>query len=347
MKRFFAIHPLLLLLLLLGTSLLVPRNAEAAVTCTAKIGPPASLNFGNYDPQSATAPQPTATLTWSCTNNTFLVGAAVNVCFSIGAGTAGGGQTNPRQMSGSGSPLQFQIYKDGGHSQVWGSVATNNAVPMTLNIPWLAGTVQGVPIPLYGLMPVGQSGVSAGLYSSSFSGTDAKISFQYNEALFSTPSAPATCGNGNDNSFPFTVTANVQRTCTVTAGAASNIDFGNVPASTTGSISATNDIHVTCLNGTPYIVGLATTDGNNGTGHMTGLDPGNITDKVAYTLHQTSANGPTWGNTGTAPGTATKGNDFSSTGNGLTQTIPVYAVVTDPNHIPGHYRDTVTVNVIY
>jgi spore coat protein U-like protein len=196
-------------------------------------------------------------------------------------------------------------------------------------------------------MPVNQTSVSAGPYTSSFSGVNAMISIDYNTQFFGTPSPPVTCGNANNGSFPFTATANVQRTCTIIAGAASNIDFGNVSANTTGSISATSNIQVTCLSGTPYIVGLATTDGNNGTGHMVGLDPGNSTDKVAYTLRRTSNTGPIWGNTGTAPGTSTVGNDLPGTGTGLSQTIPVYAVVTDLNHIPGHYRDTVTVNVIY
>lgn len=152
----------------------------------------------------------------------------------------------------------------------------------------------------------------------------------------------------------FKVKINILASCDVTAGSASDIDFGNVAANTapgSAALSATNNIKVTCSNGTPYILGLATTAGNNGTGTMAGLDTGNTGDAVPYSLYQDSAHTKIWGNTGTAVGTA--GNDYVSTGStagngtGSAQTIPVYAVVSDPNHKPGNYADTVTVKVIY
>jgi spore coat protein U-like protein len=340
----------LLLLLLPVFWLGMPNTASATVTCSATMG---NLTFGSFDPQTGATPV-SAKLNWTCRNDNSWAGANVNVCFSIGAGSAGAGQTNPRQIVGGiGNPLKFQLYRDTNYLQIWGSVltpATPDPVRRTFSIPLaFFGAVQSHSDTetLYGTIAGNQTGVTAGTYTSQFNAAEARISFNYNETFLGTGTPPSSCGDGNNGSFPFTVTANVQRTCTVTAGAASNIDFGNVSSSTTGSISATNNIQVTCLNGTPYIVGLATTDGNNGTGHMVGLDPGNSTDKVAYTLRRTSNTGPIWGNTGTAPGTSTVGNDLPGTGTGLSQTIPVYAVVTDLNHIPGHYRDTVTVNVIY
>lgn len=150
----------------------------------------------------------------------------------------------------------------------------------------------------------------------------------------------------------FQVQITILSSCSVTAGAGSNIDIGSVPADTPAgdaSLQGTSNISVTCSSGTPYIIGLATSDGDDGTGHMSGT--GGNTDKVPYSLFQDSSYSVPWGNTGTAVGD--EGNDYVSTGStagdgtGSAQTIPVYAEVTDPNFTPDTYSDTVTVNVIY
>jgi spore coat protein U-like protein len=346
MKRPNLLRPLLLLLLLLCGALLMPRSAHAAgVTCTATVSP--NLNFASYDPQVGTVSTQT-TLNWTCTaSSTFFVGSSATMCFSIGTGTGGGTQTSPRQMTGgTGTPLQYQIYSQANQGLAWGSVTNNNSVIRQVAFQSFGDTTQSGSITIYGSILGIQPGVTEGVYTSSFTGANAMLSVASAQALFNPPAYPASCGNGNDANFPFSVQATVLRTCTVTAGAASNIDFGNVPANTSGSLSATSNIQVTCLNGTPYIVGLQTTDGSAGSGRMSGIDPGNTADKVAYVLHRTSATGPVWGNTGTAPGTSV-GNDVGGNGNGLAQSIPVYAVVADANHIPGHYVDTVTVYVTY
>jgi spore coat protein U-like protein len=346
MKRLGMLRPLLLLLLLLAGGLLMPGSAQAAgVTCTARVSP--GLNFANYDPQVGTVSTQT-TLNWTCTaSTTFLVGSAATMCFSIGTGSGGGTQTNPRQMSGgTGTQLQYQIYSQSNQGLAWGSVTNNNPVIRQVIFQSFGDITQTGSVTIYGSILGMQPGVTEGVYTSSFTGANARLSVASVQGLLGPPSPPANCGNGDDGSFPFTVQATVLPTCTVAAGAASNIDFGNVPANTTGSISGTSNIQVTCLSGTPYIVGLATTDGNTGTGRMSGIDSGNTGQMVPYTLHRTSATGPVWGNTGTAPG-AGVGNDVGGNGNGLAQSISVYAVVSDANHIPGQYVDTVTVHVTY
>lgn len=150
----------------------------------------------------------------------------------------------------------------------------------------------------------------------------------------------------------FQVKINILSACSVTAGSGSDIDFGSVAANTavgSAALAKSNNISVLCSNTTPYIVGLATSTvnggGTAGNGFMAGTDAGNTGDKVPYTLHQTSATGAVWGNTGTVVGTP--GNDLVGTGTGAAQSIPVFAVVTDPNHKPGNYADTVTVQVTY
>lgn len=68
------------------------------------------------------------------------------------------------------------------------------------------------------------------------------------------------------------------------------------------------------------------------------------TDKVPYQLYSDAALSKAWGNTAT---TGSVGNGVAGTGNGLAQTIPVYAQAASANFAPDSYTDTVAVNVNY
>lgn len=140
----------------------------------------------------------------------------------------------------------------------------------------------------------------------------------------------------------FQVLINVAKACSVTAGNASNINFGTVDSSATG-LSASGNISVTCSKTTPYNVGLTPSNTDTaGAGVMSGV-PGN-SDTVAYQLRSVSATGPVWGSTATP---TTVGNGVAGTGTGAAQTIPVFATVASANVTPGAYSDTVTVTVNY
>jgi len=140
----------------------------------------------------------------------------------------------------------------------------------------------------------------------------------------------------------FQVRITVAKACSVTAGNASNIDFGTVNSSATG-LSATSNISVTCSKSTPYNVGLLPSNSSTtGAGVMSPTVAG--PDTVAYQLRSTSATGPVWGSTATP---TTVGNGVAGTGTGAAQTIPVWATVASANVTPGAYSDTVTVQVNY
>jgi len=144
----------------------------------------------------------------------------------------------------------------------------------------------------------------------------------------------------------FQVSITIQSSCAVSSGAGSNLNIGSVPANTpiaSALLKGSSNISVTCSNTTPYIIGLKTTDGTAGTGHMNGPG-GNV---VPYSLFQDSGYSTAWGSTGTAPGAGTQGNDLPGVGDGTAHAIPVYAQVTNPNFQPGTYADTVTVSLIY
>lgn len=141
----------------------------------------------------------------------------------------------------------------------------------------------------------------------------------------------------------FQVKITIRASCTVTAGAASDIDFGANLASAT-NLQAQNSIKVNCSKGTPYYVGLSPSNGNTaGAGVMTETSGG--TDTVAYQLRSTAGMaGTVWGNTATA---SSAGNGVGGAGSGADQSIPVYATVASANSRPGGYADTVTISVHY
>jgi spore coat protein U-like protein len=167
------------------------------------------------------------------------------------------------------------------------------------------------------------------MYSSSFNGANAMLSFNANEGLLA--SQPSSCGTTSKGSFPFTVSANVQQTCTVSAG---TLDFGNVAGFLTANRDAQSTVSVKCLSGTAYKVGLD--NGQHGTRRMAG--PGGF---INYELYRNSGRSQRWGNT---PGTDT----YDASGNGNTQNLVVYGRV-PPQSTPaaGTYTDTVTVTVTY
>lgn len=145
----------------------------------------------------------------------------------------------------------------------------------------------------------------------------------------------------------FQVLIVIQKACTVTAGAGSNINLGTV-ASTALNTTGSNTISVICSKTTPYYVGLAPSAANGGTttgsGAMSTADalPGN-TDKVPYQLSSTPGPaGTIWGNTATS---TTVGNGVAGTGTGVAQPLTVYATAATANFTPDSYADTVTVNV--
>ncbi|AIY41364.1 Sigma-fimbriae tip adhesin [Collimonas arenae] len=153
---------------------------------------------------------------------------------------------------------------------------------------------------------------------------------------------PATAASPATATFQVLIT--IQKACSVTAGAASNINLGTVSSSAVNT-TGTNTISVTCSKLTPYYVGLAPSAANGGT--TTGSGAMSTTDAISadlvpYQLNQTSATGPVWGNTATS---TTVGNGVAGTGTGLPQSLNVYATAASANFTPDSYADTVTVNV--
>ena len=142
-------------------------------------------------------------------------------------------------------------------------------------------------------------------------------------------------------SSTFQVTVTIQKACTVTAGAASNISLGTVAATAT-DLTGNNTIAVNCSKTTPYFIGLAPSNAStSGAGEMSGT--GANVDKVGYQLRSTAGtSGTIWGNTATA---TSVGNGVAGTGTGASQSHTVYVTAPSANFTPDTYTDVVTVNV--
>lgn len=150
----------------------------------------------------------------------------------------------------------------------------------------------------------------------------------------------------------FQVLMKINKVCTVTAGAASNIQLGavgGVDATAAVGTTGSNSFSVNCSNTTPYFIALQSTNNASTAGVGTLKGTGANTDTLTYQLCSDSTSCATvWGNNGVT--NTTVGNGKSGTGNGLAQTQTVYAKVTGATPAlvtPDNYSDTVTVSVYF
>lgn len=315
--------------LLLACMLIFLRPAKAGVTCSATGG---TLNFGSFDPQSGNQDF-SATTSYTCSQTGWFLSLDENVtmCLSIGKGSSA--QQSPREMSGgSGAPLQFDLYTQPSRApaSLWGSFASSSP-PLQIHfvVPGAFlgyGTYSGQAT-VYGRVPGGQSGVTAGSYANVLS--DSFITYRS-----ATSGPPATCGTGNNGNFQLNVVATVQKTCTVTA---TDMNFGNAGLLDSAAHNATSSVGVKCVNGTAYHIGLD--NGLHASGNTRRMQgPGGF---IKYELYRNNARNQRWG---TNLGIDT----VNGTGNGSNQNRTVYGRVpsqTTPS--AGTYRDTVTITVTY
>ena len=302
-----------------------PRAAHAqSITCSATM---TNVAFGNVNPLSSQT-DANATLNYTCPNSANSTRFAT-VCFSIGDGAQGAGNSNPRLMQdGAGDDLFFQLFQNAAHTTVWGSSFFGVNTPVQVNITVAAHSSVSGSATMYGRVVGGQTTARPGSYQDQFSGNHTAVTI--NE---SGTSPPGSCSTSILSQFPFGVTATVTSQCAVSA---TTLDFGTVGlllANTDG----TSTISVQCALGVAYQVGLD--NGQHATGttrRMTG--PGGL---LNYELYRNSGRTQRWGstlNSDTVIGAGTGGN----------QSLTVYGRV--PNQTTpsaGTYNDTITVTVTY
>ncbi|WP_443612386.1 Csu type fimbrial protein [Acinetobacter pseudolwoffii] len=126
----------------------------------------------------------------------------------------------------------------------------------------------------------------------------------------------------------FQVKIEVVSTCAISA---TDIDFDKVDSGITAT-DKTGNLNVTCTSQTPYSIGLSSS------GKMTHTTDN--TSSIAYKLFKASSGDQAeWDN---------DKNQYSATGSGIVQTIPVVAKLSGSTNVrAGNYADTVTATVTY
>ncbi len=239
-------------------------------------------------------------------------------------------------MTSGASTLKFQLFQDPSRSIIWGSqFDVANSPPVEFDVYLGPRESQTFPVTLYGRVLSGQTEVIPGSYSKSFPGNN-NARATVNAPL--SPQAPGECNTNPTGSlyFPFTVSANVVKKCTVSA---SPLDFGTNPGLLNTAVNASTTLAVQCSNTTPYNVGLDA--GQNGGGDIGARKMVRGGNSVGYQLYRDTGRTQVWGNTiGT--------NTVAGTGNGNTQSLTVYGTVPPQTTPPaGTYNDVVIVTVTY
>ncbi len=303
-------------------------SGAQAQTCTFSN---TGLNWGAVNLSVSANYDTTGTFSATCSG---IAGNTVRICPNFNAGSGGVNATgSERYMLSGASQLRYNIYRNNGRTQVWGSNTWGLApTPPTINILLdAAGNGTGSQT-MFGRVFSGQTALPAGTYTSLFSGANTQVSYAY-----STVGICTTIGLANVTNVPFTAVLNYNDSCSLSATA---LNFGSQGV-LNSNVDATNTISVTCTTGTTYTVGL--NGGNSGAVNPTLRKMANAgnTEFVTYGIYQNAARSLAWGNTiGT--------NTVAGTGSGAVQNLTGYGRVppqTTPS--PQNYSDTITVTVTY
>ncbi|MGH8087918.1 MAG: Csu type fimbrial protein, partial [Stenotrophomonas sp.] len=141
----------------------------------------------------------------------------------------------------------------------------------------------------------------------------------------------------------------ITKACTITAAAATDVEFGSALSTATTPSNAQGSVTAQCSALTPYTISLnagsnAGTANDVTTRRMINTNAAITTNNfVGYQLYSSAGHTTVWG--------ATAGtNTVAGTGNGLAQAYPIYGQVANPsvnNAATGNYQDTVTATISY
>jgi spore coat protein U-like protein len=311
----------------LGLGVAVAAAPALAQTCSFTIS---NLDFGTINVTANVAFTSTATYSASCTGT---ANTTVRTCPNIDVGSGGSTSGSPRFLLSGATKLNFNLYQDGSYTSVWGSnlwgFAGSYPSP-TIDVVLNGSGSGSASQTIYGQVWPGQQTLPAGLYSSSFSGTQASVSYAY-----STVGTCATIGGSHATSAPLTVTATNGANCSVSA---SNLNFGSVGV-LRSAVDATSSVTVTCTNALPYTIALD--GGLSGATNPTLRVLSQASQHVTYGLYRDSPRAQPWGD-------SVGINTAAGTGSGLAQALTVYGRVPAQNTpSPGTYADTVVVTISY
>lgn len=151
----------MLLIIILFLSLFIgPSYATCiGIGCTCSVSA-STINFGVYNPFSATNLQNTGNVAVTC--SALLVG--LNVSYEISLNQGNGGSFNPRRMTNGISNLSYNLYTSSAYSTIWGT-PTSGAGTGTVSDAYLLNLLSVTRnYTVYGRVPALQN-VSPGSYT--------------------------------------------------------------------------------------------------------------------------------------------------------------------------------------
>ncbi len=318
--------------------LMVTLHSSRALAYSCSAASPGTQAFGNVSPVSGNSYSISGTIAVTCTVaplEGLLSGTQIEACLSIG-GSSG---STPRTLTNGTFTLQYNLYSDAAHTQVFGSVSSAPPAAVAVNfnlglIGILLGGSSTVNVPLYAFAAANQIGAPAGTYTQSFSGSNAAVNY-----TAYTGSMPACSGAwASGGSFAFSVTATVINDCNLSAN---NINFGTVGL-LSANLFATGAVTAQCTLNDSYSIALnaGTTPGASLADRRMILSGGSAV--THYQLYTSSSYASVWGD-GTSGTSVTSG-----TGSGSSQIHVVYAEVPiQATPVPGAYGDTITATITY
>jgi spore coat protein U domain-containing protein, fimbrial subunit CupE1/2/3/6 len=132
-------------------------TAQAVILASCNVSA-TTLDFGNYDPTSGTALAGTSTVNVFCSS-----GTSFTTTFDVGTG---GGSYVARTIANGGNTLDYNLYRDAAHAEVWGD-GTGSTFTVTGTG---AGLLTTAPHTVYGLITAAQD-QPPGTYSSTITVT--------------------------------------------------------------------------------------------------------------------------------------------------------------------------------
>ena len=143
----------------LVAALLAAPVAQSAIDCNVST---TGVNFGAYDPTSATPDDIAGNLAVTCTRVIFV--DVFHVPFTVALSRGSSTSFSPRTLRSGTNVLNYNIYRDAGHAQVWGDgTSSTGTLSDSSDFVWFE-TSQTDNYTLYGRIPTLQD-VRVGTYA--------------------------------------------------------------------------------------------------------------------------------------------------------------------------------------
>jgi spore coat protein U-like protein len=313
--------------------LFLPQSAQA-LSCSATS--PGTQTFSGVSPVAGASYSTTGTIAVTCSVGILeglVTGSVVRACLSI----SGASGATPRTLTNGSNTLQYNLYSDSAHTQVFGSTSSAPPAPVAIDfnlglIGILLGGSATINVPLYGLL-TSQTTTPAGTYTQNFSAANTSVNY----IIYT--GTPPTCSGAwtSGGNFAFTVNAGVINDCNISA---SGITFG--PSGVlTAALFANGAVTAQCTPSDSYSIALSagTTAGASlSDRRMVGMTSSAI---VHYQLYTSGSYATIWGD-------GVTGSTVGGTGNGSNQVYQVFGqVAAQATPKPDTYNDTVTATITY